>query len=74
MKSDKILFGLACLGMGLMLHSVIQKSDATMYDSKKVDTTVIDSLRQKYHPEKDSIILSEYLKKDSAKILKSVKR
>ena len=74
MKADKFLFGAACLGMGIILNSVANKSHET-FSQKNVtapETIYVDSCRLKQPLAQDTAVFSKTHKNDSLKALKKI--
>ena len=70
MKAEKIIFGAACIGMGLILHSAYNK---TTSESKSIKPTYFnDSVRLKSAINKDTICFSDAVRSDSLKVLKKL--
>ena len=72
MKSDKILFGAACLVMGYIINSTINQSKSEMPNPQKSTITLSDSARIK-PLSKDTICFSNALKSDTLKLAKKIK-
>lgn len=74
MKAEKFLFGAACIGMGFMLNSVVNKSSESFSNRGKVspETIYIDSSRFKQPLTQDTVNFSNTLKSDSLKALKKI--
>lgn len=74
MKADKILFGLACLGMGMLTYSTLDRGTSDLPVSTKPDTTLLgDSVRFAQPLQKDTLCLTDTIKADTVKLLKKVK-
>ncbi len=77
MKADKILFGMACVGMGLIVHSAYNKSTLESdsgLKSIKTKTLFENSVRLKQALNNDTLYLSNAVKTDSLKLLKKVSK
>ncbi len=73
MKAEKFLFGAACLGMGIMLHSVANKSSESFSSDRRVPETIyVDSSRFKQPLVQDTVNFSNAVKSDSLKALKKI--
>ncbi len=69
MKTDKILFGAACLGMGLLIHTEINRQNREPFVQRPVVSETASAMRPAL--EKDTVCFSNAIKRDSLKILKS---
>ena len=72
MKCDKILFGLACLGMGAVLHSTLSKNPEPFADYQP-RVLLEDSIKIQQALDKDTVSFSKVLEKDSVNLLKKIR-
>ena len=75
MKTDKILFGAACLGMGFILNCVANKSEERFSSTpNKVvpETIYVDSCKLRQPLMQDTVTFSNAIKSDSLKALKKI--
>lgn len=73
MKADKILFGITCIGMGVLLNMEINKNTPEPRYTQTPNTTLLgDSVRLR-NLGADTLCLSNAVKSDTAKILKMIK-
>ncbi len=75
MKTDKILFGAACIGMGFILNSVANKSEERFSPCRnKVvpETIYVDSCKLRQPLMQDTAVFSNAIKSDSLKALKKI--
>ena len=72
MKSDKILFGAACLAMGYIINSTINQSQSEMPNPQRSTIRLSDSAYLKPLG-KDTVCFSNAVKSDTLKLLQKVK-
>ena len=73
MKTDKIIFGVACLGMAYLCNAAIHRRD----NVEQIIPQKVMNDTAKMHPEltKDTVSFSKYATKDSLSVIKdSLKR
>lgn len=73
MKTDKIIFGVACLGMAYLCNSAIHRRD----NVEQIISQKVMNDTPKMQPEltKDTVSFSKYATKDSLSVIKdSLKR
>lgn len=72
MKTDKILFCAACVGMGIMMHSNLNRNESDTLKPKSPQTILSDSSKLKPLTQ-DSAEFSNAIKADTLKLLKKIK-
>ena len=74
MKTDKLLFGAACLGMGFIMNSVINKGSCEPLVRQDPKTHILtDSIAFPKALEKDTLSLSNIANSSKLKVIKAVK-
>ena len=70
MKADKYLFGLACLGMGYMIHSTVNKTPSQDFGPKTILTDSINKNAVSHELAKDTLDFSKVAKRTVVKAVK----
>ena len=73
MKTDKILFATACVGMGFILNATINKSNCESLQTQKPNTTLLGDIKLQQGLKNDTVYLSNAVKSDTLNILKRIK-
>ena len=72
MKCDKVLYGLACLSMGAILHSTLSKNPEPFADYQP-RVLLGDSIKIPPALNNDTVSFSKVIEKDSVNLLKKIK-
>ena len=73
MKTDKILFAAACVGMGFILNATIDKSNCESIRTQRPNSALLGDVKLQQGLKNDTVYLSNAVKSDTLNILKKIK-